>query len=61
MIFTQNRLRNYFDPDAPNYIPNLELVMPPFPDQDSDIGQLITEPYLGVLQAIKTNYTDAQI
>jgi hypothetical protein len=60
MFFTNNEILNHFNPAASDYIPNLELVLPSFPDQNTDITKIIDEAELGIFEDLST-YTDAQV
>jgi hypothetical protein len=59
MIYKTNEVRNFFDPSLPDYEPNIENMLPRFPDQAGNIGDLIDAQYIGRYESIDT-YTDEQ-
>jgi hypothetical protein len=61
MIYKSNEIRNFFDPSLPDYEANLENSLPPFPDQATDINNLIDNNHmLGMYEDLST-YTDDQV
>jgi hypothetical protein len=63
MFYSENRLANHFNYDEPDYIPNIELVLPHIGGDFPDIDSLVDNHDLGVNNNMGLNihYTETQL
>jgi hypothetical protein len=58
-----NKIENYFDPNATDYKANIEITLPPLPDEKIDVNTLVDVIELGIFTNLSDNvsyYTNEQ-